>query len=195
MWWCCGKTTKDAPGCKFSKHVSKEDEDEDMEQQEETDAALKNKYARCYCCKEKGHRAQDCPRDPNIKTAHDANDEDLRIVKAKDFRKLLSDSLNITQKLFKGLLKRSAGEYEYNPFSKGSMAFDDYSYKFYNNTVLNPKTVKAINDEENTSLIAAVEPKGGGAGGDQSSNLTTDQVREFENSMHYDEDGAVNDFI
>jgi len=74
--------------------------------------------------------------------------------------------LNITQKLFKGLLKRSAGEYEYNPFSKGSMAFDDYSYKFYNNTVLNPKTVKAINDEENTSLIAAVEPKGGGAGGD-----------------------------
>jgi hypothetical protein len=48
---------KDAPGCKFSKHVSKEDEDEDMEQQEEGDMALKNKYVRCYCCKEKGHRA------------------------------------------------------------------------------------------------------------------------------------------
>lgn len=31
MWWCCGKTMKDAPGCKFSKHVSKEDEDEDVE--------------------------------------------------------------------------------------------------------------------------------------------------------------------
>lgn len=29
MWWCCGKTSKDAPGCKFSKHFSKEDEDED----------------------------------------------------------------------------------------------------------------------------------------------------------------------
>lgn len=65
----------------------------------------------------------------------------------------------MTQKLFKGLLKRSAGEYEYNPFSKGSMAFDDYAYNFYNSTVLNPKTVKAINDDENTSLVAAVEPK------------------------------------
>jgi hypothetical protein len=31
MWWCCGKTSKDAPGCKFSKHESKEDEDEDLE--------------------------------------------------------------------------------------------------------------------------------------------------------------------
>jgi BTK motif len=30
MWWCCGKTSRDAPGCKFSKHESKEDEDEDM---------------------------------------------------------------------------------------------------------------------------------------------------------------------
>lgn len=29
MWWCCGKTSKDAPGCKFSKHFCKEDEDED----------------------------------------------------------------------------------------------------------------------------------------------------------------------
>lgn len=88
MWWCCGKATKDAPGCKFSKHVSKEDEDEDMEQQEESDAAQKNKNARCYCCKEKGHWAQDCPRDPNMKTAIDANDEDMRIVRAKDFRKV-----------------------------------------------------------------------------------------------------------
>jgi hypothetical protein len=26
MWWCCGKRIKDAPGCKFNKHVSKEDE-------------------------------------------------------------------------------------------------------------------------------------------------------------------------
>lgn len=32
MWWCCGKTDKDNIGCKFSKHESKEDdEDEDGE--------------------------------------------------------------------------------------------------------------------------------------------------------------------
>jgi hypothetical protein len=64
-------------------------------------------------------------------------------VKAKDFRKLLSDSLGITSKLFKGLLRRVGEGYSSNhPFSKGSMAFDDYSYKFYNNAVLNPKTIK-----------------------------------------------------
>lgn len=27
MWWCCGKPSKEASGCKYSKHVSKEDED------------------------------------------------------------------------------------------------------------------------------------------------------------------------
>jgi hypothetical protein len=26
------------------------------------------------------------------------------------------------------------------------MGFDDYSYKFYNNAVLNPKTIKQINE-------------------------------------------------
>jgi len=31
MWWCCGKNSKDALGCKFAKHFSKEDEDEDAD--------------------------------------------------------------------------------------------------------------------------------------------------------------------
>jgi len=37
MWWCCGKTSKDARGCKFSKHqkVDEDDEDEDAPAQEE----------------------------------------------------------------------------------------------------------------------------------------------------------------
>ena len=83
-----------------------------------------------------------------------------------------------------------------NPFSKGSMSFDDYSYKFYNEAVLNPKTIQAINDEENTSLIAAFEVKGvgGGPGNEKDSILTTENVREFENSVHYDEEG-LNDFM
>jgi hypothetical protein len=57
MWWCCGKTARDAPGCKFSKHESKEDEDEAVEQLENGSLAIKNRYARCFCCKEKGHFA------------------------------------------------------------------------------------------------------------------------------------------
>lgn len=27
MWWCCGKGEKDEPGCKFSKHESRDDAD------------------------------------------------------------------------------------------------------------------------------------------------------------------------
>jgi hypothetical protein len=25
VWWCCGKTDFEAPGCKFSKHVAKDE--------------------------------------------------------------------------------------------------------------------------------------------------------------------------
>lgn len=83
-----------------------------------------------------------------------------------------------------------------NPFSKGSMGFDDYSYKFYNDAVLNPKTIAAINDDENQSLIAATEVKGpgGGVANEKDSILTTENVREFEQSAHFDEEG-LNDFI
>lgn len=88
MWWCCGRALQDAPGCKFAKHESKEDEDEDVEHEEEDDLVYKNKHARCICCKEKGHFASDCPRDPNFKTAKDVEEEVGRIVKAKGFRKV-----------------------------------------------------------------------------------------------------------
>ena len=30
MWWCCGKRTKEAAGCKYGKHEIK-DEDEDVD--------------------------------------------------------------------------------------------------------------------------------------------------------------------
>jgi len=62
----------------------------------------------------------------------------------------LSDSLGITAKLFKGLLRRDIGEgmSENHPFSKGAMGFDDYSYKFYNNAVLNTKMIKLINEQD-----------------------------------------------
>ena len=31
MWWCCGKTNKDALGCKFNKHIMRKDEIEEVE--------------------------------------------------------------------------------------------------------------------------------------------------------------------
>jgi hypothetical protein len=33
MWWCCGKTKINSPGCKYQKHVTKEGPDEEDEQQ------------------------------------------------------------------------------------------------------------------------------------------------------------------
>ena len=69
MWWCCGKEGKDAAGCLYAKHESK-DEDEDEEDEKEKEAAEAEARAkqRCMCCKEIGHTIENCPRDPNIKT-------------------------------------------------------------------------------------------------------------------------------
>jgi len=56
MWWCCGKTTKEADGCKIGKHESKDDDEDeaaDPDAKEEQQKHLKN--VRCFCCKEVGH--------------------------------------------------------------------------------------------------------------------------------------------
>jgi hypothetical protein len=58
----------------------------------------------------------------------------------------------VTTKLFKGLIKRTQNLEDYNPFSKGAMAFDDYSYQHFNDVILNPKTIKKINEDEEISI-------------------------------------------
>ncbi|EER06422.1 ankyrin repeat domain containing protein [Perkinsus marinus ATCC 50983] len=86
LWWCCGKTGKDAPGCKFAKHESKDEDeyntllDEDDVDEENGDAkeetggaGEKNRKhkprrnVRCFSCKEMGHSAEACPKDPNMR--------------------------------------------------------------------------------------------------------------------------------
>ena len=79
MWWCCGKNKKDAPGCKFAKHECKDDEEEDKDKDEEE--KTKQKQMKCACCKESGHGAQDCPREPNIRAQRDPAEELDRISK------------------------------------------------------------------------------------------------------------------
>ena len=100
MWWCCGKRGKDQPGCKFSKHESKDDEELGMSDGG-PDAAGNMKYVRCLCCKELGHRIDQCIRDPNYKTYEDVCAGDLRIKKIKDFRKLHADTLVNTTHMIK----------------------------------------------------------------------------------------------
>ena len=75
----------------------------------------------------------------------DIEQELKRLSKVRDFRKLLSESLVVTSRLFKDLLKRQTGINDFNPFAKGSMSFDDYSYKYFNDLILNPKALLALN--------------------------------------------------
>jgi len=101
MWWCCGKRGKDQPGCKFAKHESKEDEDEDDDAGKRSSKGKHLKYMRCNCCKELGHTIDMCPRDPNIRTNEDPYDELERTQKIEDFRKLFADTAVTTTHLLK----------------------------------------------------------------------------------------------
>jgi len=128
MWWCCGKLSKDAPGCKFAKHETK---DEEEEEQAEADNQKKIKRTKCLSCKEQGHIAADCYRDPNLRTGKEAFEEGTRIEKYKEFRRMNNDTFEFTSKLFERLA-RERGE---TAFGKGAMKFDDYSYKALNQVV------------------------------------------------------------
>lgn len=66
IWWCCGKEREDEPGCKYAKHESKEDEENDVDGDNLIVKTVKN--IRCLCCKEKGHLIEQCPRDPNLRS-------------------------------------------------------------------------------------------------------------------------------
>ena len=52
LWWCCGKPNKDQPGCKYSQHESKEDE-EMVDEDFKGEKPITN--IRCLCCKATGH--------------------------------------------------------------------------------------------------------------------------------------------
>ena len=146
MWWCCGKIGKDQPGCKFSMHESKDDEDEETNEEQDNDKQKSKKYVRCTCCKEIGHLIHDCTRDPNIKTGAKADQEFDRIQKMKDFRKLYADSIVTTTHLLKKAVmipikydeegNQEEVSHAYNPFMRGVMEFDDYNYSVHNPYVL-----------------------------------------------------------
>ena len=140
IWWCCGKDYIEAPGCKYSKHESKEDH-EDTEHDEEFQQ--KNIKIRCYCCKELGHTIDVCPRDPNIRSKVDSQLDYERIQKIKDYRKLHAETVATTTHFLKKcvIVPNKPNEQEdktnkANPFKRGSMQFDDFNYEQYNPYIL-----------------------------------------------------------
>ena len=91
MWWCCGKSSKEALGCKFSKHATKDDEEENEEGY--LNAQELANLVRCMCCKELGHSIETCPRDPNFKTKADNEVEHDRISKIQSQKKGYADTV------------------------------------------------------------------------------------------------------
>ena len=131
MWWCWGKSNKDAPGCRYGKHESREDE---LDDQEMENPENKMKNIRCLWCKEKGHTDTDWPKDPNYKYGADIQLEFKRVMKIGwGYGQSKSDPLNHTTKFIKALVKNRELS---NPFSVGWLEFDDYNYDYVNSLVL-----------------------------------------------------------
>lgn len=140
MWWCCGKTSKEAIGCKYQKHESKDDAESENEADDGEKKTKIDRNLRCNCCREFGHAVTNCPRDPNLKTTQvNMYDNELqRVMKIKDFRKLYSDTVLQTTRFLKKSVaipikvddegKPHEAPVVNHPFMRGVMQFDDYNY-------------------------------------------------------------------
>ena len=121
IYWCCGKSNRDAPGCKTSKHESKEDdEDEDANQDTGNETTQ-----RCASCRKYGHTALDCPKDPNCRTAYDINEELQRITDIHQVRNKVETQTESTQAL--NLLLERAGIEEFHREISETISISDDS--------------------------------------------------------------------
>ena len=151
IWWCCGKSSKDAIGCLVQKHMSKDEEDEDEDDKAQYQSKMK---LRCLCCKEIGHLIDRCPRDPNIRTKAEINSDYVRIQKIKDNRKLNADTVVLTTHLLKKCVQvpvfhateQEETAYQGHPFKRGAMKFDDYNYHIYNPYILVENNTKNLQE-------------------------------------------------
>ena len=144
MWWCCGKTNPEAPGCKYSKHFSK-NEDEDEKDPAFEDEVGKLKALKCYCCKEKGHKTENCPKDPNFRHNQDADKESLRIMEIKEKKKLLADSVAVQNKIMEAFSKKKLQHI----FGQDIMSFDDFNYGLLNDYIFN--VVRSLHSDDDYS--------------------------------------------
>ena len=100
-----------------------------------------------------GHLIENCPRDPNLRSKTDTEDDYLRIQKIKDYRKLNADTVVTTTHFLKKCIivpsRQSEQEekaYQEHPFKRGSMKFDDFNYDVFNPYILVEE--KKIKDEK-----------------------------------------------
>ena len=144
MYWWCGKTKKDAQGCTIGKHESRDDEDDTAVEDKDEN----NKYIEWLCCKEAGHKMENCPKDPNYKHGKSVADESERLLHADEFSKHSKPNyINQISSLMKDLSRDKTND---GPFTVGSLKFDDYNYDFINPKVLISveKMLKVHNNKE-----------------------------------------------
>ena len=102
VWWCCGRQGKEASGCRINKHESKEEDEADEVAQKETAATS---MQRCSSCKDYGHQAVQCPKDPNYRSRFDLIEEAVRLDKIdhmKHKQRLSSPDANLWKDFMSG---------------------------------------------------------------------------------------------
>ena len=107
IYWCCGKKGREAEGCVISKHEAREDDEDDKDKEEDL---LGFNYALCTSCREIGHKAHECPKDPNIRSASDPTEDMDRIEEIKARKKANINNIEVSQKLM-GILEMRLGPY------------------------------------------------------------------------------------
>lgn len=157
MYWCCGKTSKEAPGCQTRKHESK-DEDEDAKDREELQR-LRDANIRCSSCKEIGHRPSECPKDPNVRSNADLSQELKRLTDLKERKKLEAGGTEVHQSMLQ-LFEQRMGDFG---FGRGFESSDSGS--------VDDETPKIDIEEAKRRFFAEVMKLKSQISFDQSANL------------------------
>lgn len=82
---------------------------------------------RCVICKEVGHKANECNKDPNIRTLYDVADEQKRIQKTLTIKKKLADAWQVTYKMLEKLTLVSNER-----ITAQFLTQDDFNYEQFN---------------------------------------------------------------
>lgn len=128
MWWCCGKTKHNAKGCKFQKHLSQRE----REEEDEGSHDQSTRRTKCYICKESGHAAIDCTRDPNLRTHFDVEEELQRVTNAQAPKKMCGETAALTFNMLEKLTLLS-----HERTLTGMLTHDDFNYAPYNEHLFN----------------------------------------------------------
>ena len=123
IYWCCGKRSRDALGCKTSKHESKEDEEDKLTKDSSGQTALICPVFLTQSCKKFGHFAIDCPRDPNLRSQHDVFEEVTRVSSMNQTKKK-EDEQVLRQQALEILIDRNT-ESLFNLIDAESISDDD----------------------------------------------------------------------